>query len=44
MNLLKAVCALAALAGPQLVFDESAAAFVVRPGEETEDLEEDWPW
>jgi hypothetical protein len=42
---LKAACALAALAGPQLVFDESAtAAFVVRPGEETQDLEADWPW
>jgi hypothetical protein len=42
---LKAACALAALAGPQLVFDVSAAvAFVVRPGEETEELEEDWPW
>jgi hypothetical protein len=34
---LKAACPLAALAGPQLVFDESAtAAFVVQPG----DLEE----
>jgi hypothetical protein len=42
---LRAACALAALAGPQLVFDESAAAaFVVRPGEETGDLEADWPW
>jgi hypothetical protein len=38
-------CALAMLAGPQLVFDVSAtAAFVVRPGEKTEDLGEDWPW
>ncbi|MFF5229469.1 hypothetical protein [Dactylosporangium sp. NPDC000521] len=42
---LRAVCALAALAGPQLAFDESAtAAFVVWPGEETGDLEDDWPW
>jgi hypothetical protein len=42
---LRAACALAGLAGPQLAFDVSAAAaFVVQPGEQTEDLEEDWPW
>ncbi|MGI5183751.1 hypothetical protein ACQEVZ_46610 [Dactylosporangium sp. CA-152071] len=42
---LRAACALAALAGPQLVFDESAtAAFVIWPGEEPADLEGDWPW
>jgi hypothetical protein len=42
---LKAVCALATLSGPQLVFDESAAAvFVVHPGEKADDLEEAWPW
>nr|MDT0658669.1 hypothetical protein [Micromonospora sp. DSM 115978] len=42
---LRAACALVSLAGPQLVFDESAgAAFVVRPGEKAEDLAEDWPW
>jgi hypothetical protein len=42
---LRAACALAAIAGPQVVFDDSAAAaFVVRPGEEPGDLEGDWPW
>jgi hypothetical protein len=42
---LRAACALAALAGPQMVFDESAVAvFVVQPGEKTADLEESWPW
>jgi hypothetical protein len=42
---LAAACALAALAGPQLVFDESAAAaFVVEPGEQTEELKGKWPW
>ncbi|MEV4134136.1 hypothetical protein AB0J72_18440 [Dactylosporangium sp. NPDC049742] len=42
---LRAACALAALASPQLVCDESAtAAFVVWPGEEPGDLQADWPW
>ncbi|MBM0277418.1 hypothetical protein [Micromonospora tarensis] len=42
---LRAACALAALAGPQLVFDESAtAASAVWPGEETEELKDNWPW
>ncbi|MEV0136768.1 hypothetical protein AB0H83_51135 [Dactylosporangium sp. NPDC050688] len=42
---LRAACALAAVAGPQLVFDEgAAAAFVVWPGEEPGALAGDWPW
>ncbi|MEU9506005.1 hypothetical protein AB0D32_06960 [Micromonospora sp. NPDC048170] len=42
---LRAVCALASSAGPQLVFDESAGqAFAVWPGEEAGELEDDWPW
>jgi hypothetical protein len=42
---LRAVCALASFAGPQLVFDEwASAAFAVWPGEEAGGLEDDWPW
>ncbi|MDG6103311.1 hypothetical protein Daura_17545 [Dactylosporangium aurantiacum] len=42
---LRAVCALAAVAGPQLVFDEGgAAAFVVWSGEGAEALAGEWPW
>jgi hypothetical protein len=42
---LRAVCALALLAGPQLVFDESAdVLFVVWPGEDPDGLESEWPW
>ncbi|WP_326560093.1 hypothetical protein [Micromonospora sp. NBC_01796] len=42
---LRAVCALASYAGPQLVFDESAdQAFAVWPGEAAGELEDDWPW
>lgn len=42
---LRAACALAALAGAQLVFDGSAgAAVVVQPGEDATDLAGDWPW
>lgn len=42
---LSAVCALASVAGPQVVFDESAAeAFVVWPGEDVGELGDDWPW
>jgi hypothetical protein len=42
---LRAVCALTALAGPLLVYDDSAdQVFVVWPGERAEDLADDWPW
>nr|BFE57660.1 hypothetical protein GCM10020063_021860 [Dactylosporangium thailandense] len=42
---LRAVCALAPIAGPQLVFDDSAAAaFVVWPDEHADALMNDWPW
>ena len=42
---LAAVCALASVAGPQLVFDDSAEqVFVVRPGELASDLAQEWPW
>ncbi|GAA2915868.1 hypothetical protein Acy02nite_91860 [Actinoplanes cyaneus] len=42
---LAAVCELAALAGSQLVFDDSAdRVFVVRPGEQPADLVGQWPW
>lgn len=42
---LSAVCALASVAGPQLVFDESAEeAFVIWPGEDVEELGDEWPW
>jgi hypothetical protein len=42
---LHAVCALTAVAGPLLVFDDSAdQVFVVWPGERVEDLLKDWPW
>jgi hypothetical protein len=42
---LAAMCALAPVAGPQLVFDDSAeTVFVVRPGERAEDLAAEWPW
>jgi hypothetical protein len=42
---LAAMCALAPIAGPQLVFDDSAGTvFVVHPGERAEDLAAEWPW
>ena len=42
---LRAVCALSALAGPQLVFDVSAEVlFVVWPGEQPDGLVGEWPW
>lgn len=42
---LAAVCELASVAGPQIVFDDSAdRVFVVRPGERAEDLMREWPW
>jgi hypothetical protein len=42
---LRAACALATYAGPQLVFDESADhTFAVWPGEEPGELADDWPW
>lgn len=42
---LAAMCALAPVAGPQLVFDDSAGiVFVVRPGERAEELAAEWPW
>jgi hypothetical protein len=42
---LRAVCALASLSGPQLVFDDSASgAFVVQPGEQAHELADEWPW
>jgi hypothetical protein len=42
---LAAVCALVSVAGPQVVFDDSAdRAFVVWPGEVEADLVQDWPW
>ncbi|WP_157546801.1 hypothetical protein [Hamadaea tsunoensis] len=41
---LRAVCALAAQSGPQLVFDDSADAFAVWPGEPAEELGSEWPW
>jgi hypothetical protein len=42
---LAAVCALARVSGPQLVFDDSAdTLFVVWPNEVEEDLAHEWPW
>jgi len=42
---LRAVCALAARAGPQLVFDVSGDdVFVIRPGEQVARLRDEWPW
>jgi hypothetical protein len=42
---LAAMCALAPVAGPQIVFDDSGdIVFVVRPGEQAGDLAGEWPW
>lgn len=42
---LHAVCALTPLAGPQLVFDDSAdQVFVLWPGERIADVVKEWPW
>ncbi|GAA3388539.1 hypothetical protein [Cryptosporangium minutisporangium] len=42
---MRAACALASSAGPQLLFDHSGdPVFVVWPGEVTRELELDWPW
>jgi hypothetical protein len=42
---LAAVCGLASVAGPQLVFDDSVdQAFVVQPDEQVEELVQEWPW
>jgi hypothetical protein len=42
---LAAMCALAPVAGPQIVFDDSGdTVFVVRPGEQAGDLAGEWPW
>ena len=42
---LAAVCALASISGPQLVFDDSAdRVFVVWPGELEANLAREWPW
>lgn len=42
---LQAVCALALIAGPQLVFDDQLdAAFVIWPGDRPEVLQVEWFW
>lgn len=42
---LAAMCALAPVGGPQLIFDDSAdRVFVVHPGDRAQDLTAIWPW
>ncbi|MFI7598861.1 hypothetical protein [Actinoplanes sp. NPDC049681] len=44
-GVLAAVCALASVSGPQLVFDDSAdEVFVAWPNELEADLAREWPW
>lgn len=45
LAVLTAACALTAIAGSQVVFDQDGGdAFVIQPGEEVQALTAGWPW